>query len=717
MVFLVALPLCLGVALASNAPLVSGLVSGIVGGLLVAWLSGSHTSVSGPAAGLTAIVYAQVAALGSFEAFLVAVVVAGVIQIVLGLLRAGTLGAFFPSSVIKGLLSAIGIILVLKQIPHLFGNNEEWLGTMSFAELDGGNTFSNLFETLFEVHAGATLIGLTCLAVLIVWDRTPLKNTTVPSQLGVVVLGVAMAAGLERLGGGWAVLPDQLVQVPVADSLPDFAAKLASPDFSAVTNPAVYMAALTIAIVASLETLLNVEAVDKLDPCKRVTPPNRELLAQGVGNIGSGLLGGLPITSVVVRSSVGIAAGGQTRMTCFIHGVLLLVLILLVPALLNRIPLACLAAVLMVTGFKLAKPAIFQQMWAAGRNQFTPFAVTVVAIVMTDLLIGIFVGLTTAMVFILQSNLKVPLRKFGEKDLIGDVVRVQLSSQVSFLNRAALLETLNELPDGGRLVLDAQRTVYIDSDVLDLIKEFESEIAPVRGIEVGILGFEGIEDRVTVGDVSTPEIQKRLTPEQVLQLLKEGNESFATGRRLVRDRLHEVAATSAGESPLVVLLACMDSRVATEEIFDAGLGSIFSIRVAGNIASEQALGSMEYGCAVAGAKVLLVLGHTRCGAVTATVDQMSRGEDPQHPGEHENLAAITGPIAEAVRAETETTTDRNTGNQAFVERVAVVNVRRTLDAVSAGSRTLRQLIEAGQVLLVGGIYDVATGRVEFLDEG
>ena len=489
-VFLVALPLCLGVALASNAPLLSGVLAGIVGGILVGILSGSHTSVSGPAAGLTAVVAAQIASLGSFEAFLLAVVIAGLIQIALGLARAGFLAAFFPSSVIKGLLAAIGVILILKQIPHVLGHDPDPEGDMAFLQPDDENTFSELGRLLGDIQPGAAVIGLVSIALLVVWDRwRSLKRSNIPAPLVVVLLGVGISLVFRRLGGRWVIEPSHLVQVPVADSLAGFFGLLPTPDFSQWSNPAVYIAAVTIAAVASLETLLNLEAVDKLDPQRRTSTPSRELMAQGIGNVVAGLIGGLPITSVIVRSSVNINAGGRTKLATIVHGVLLLVSVVFLPAWLNLIPLSCLAAILLVTGVKLASPALVRRMWDEGRYQFVPFALTVVAIVLTDLLIGVLIGLAVSIGFILRSNVRRPLRRIVEKHLGGEVVHIELANQVSFLNRAALARVLDEVPRGGHVLLDAQNTDYIDPDVLDLIRDFKEQTAPARGVEVSLLGF------------------------------------------------------------------------------------------------------------------------------------------------------------------------------------------------------------------------------------
>ncbi|MCP9456115.1 MAG: SulP family inorganic anion transporter, partial [Nitrospira sp.] len=401
-VFLVALPLCLGIALASGAPLMSGLLAGIVGGIVVGAVSGSHTSVSGPAAGLTAVVAAQITALGSFETFLLAVAVAGLIQIGLGLARMGFIAAFFPSSVIKGLLAAIGAILILKQIPHVLGHDVDPEGEMSFFQPDQETTFSELLGLFSDFQLGASVIGLLSLAVLVMWDRwKPLKESLVPAPLVVVMLGIGIGLWFEHLGDPWLITSSHFVQVPIAEDLRGFLSLLSPPAFSQWGNPAVYTAALTIAVVASLETLLNIQAVDKLDPRQRTSPPNRELLAQGVGNVVSGLIGGLPVTSVIVRSSVNVMAGGKTKRSAIIHGVLLLVAVPLIPTWLNKIPLSSLAAILLVTGVKLASPALVKQMWNEGRSQFFPFVVTVVAIVLTDLLTGILIGLATAIGFIL----------------------------------------------------------------------------------------------------------------------------------------------------------------------------------------------------------------------------------------------------------------------------------------------------------------------------
>lgn len=721
-VFLVALPLCLGVALASNAPLFSGLLAGIIGGILVGLLSGSHSSVAGPAAGLTAVVAAQIAALGSFEAFLLAVVLAGFIQIVLGLARGGFIAAFFPSSVIKGLLAAIGVILILKQLPHVVGHDSDPEGDMAFEQPDRENTFTELVATIGDIHPGAALIGLLSIALLVLWDRSKrLKKSPVPAPLLVVLLGVGLSLLFRELGGVWLIEPSHLVQVPVAEDLAGFVGFLRLPDFGQWTNPAVYTAAFTLAAVASLETLLNLEAVDKIDPRQRTSPPNRELIAQGAGNVVSGLVGGLPITSVIVRSSVNINAGGRTKLSAVFHGVLLLVSVVFLAAWLNLIPLSCLAAILLVTGVKLASPALVRQMWAGGRSQFVPFVVTVVAIVLTDLLVGVMIGLAVSTGFILWSNARRPVRVVVEKHLGGEVFHIVLANQVSFLNRATLAKALDRVPRGGHVLLDASDTDYIDPDVLDLIRDFAGQTGPARGVQVSLVGFRSkyqLEDRVQYVDHSTRDLQEAVTPGQVLEILKQGNERFRTGQRLPRDLGRQVQATAAGQHPLAVVLSCIDSRTPTELIFDLGVGDAFSVRVAGNIPGRKILGSIEYGCAVAGAKLVVVVGHTRCGAVTAAVNLACSGQSAAEATGCDHLDQIVEEVQRSVDVPSCRAVAHlpPAGQEELVNAVARRNVLRVVETLQEQSRMIASLVRDGRIMVVGAMYDVTTGGIEFLTD-
>ncbi len=721
-VFLVALPLCLGIALASNAPLFSGLLAGIVGGIVVGILSRSHTSVSGPAAGLTAIVAAQIVALGSFETFLLALLIGGVIQIGLGLVQAGFLSAYFPTSVIKGLLAAIGVILILKQIPHVLGHDTDPEGEMEFWQQDQENTLSELGRILGDFHPGAALIGLLSIALLVLWDKIPrLKQSIFPSQLAVVILGVGFGSLFQRFGVAWMIEKSHLVQVPISNNMGELVGFLRFPDFTQWTNPAVYISGFTIAIVASLETLLNLKAVDKIDPKQRTSPASRELLAQGIGNVLLGCIGGIPVTSVIVRSSVNISAGGKTKLATIVHGFLLLGCVILLPVWLNLIPLSCLAAILLVTGVKLASPSLVRQMWSEGRYQFIPFAITVLSIVLTDLLIGIGIGMAVSLAFILRSNVRRPQRCMMEKHLGGEVLHVELANQLSFLNQPALEQVFNSIPRNGHLLLDAQNTVYIDPDILSLIRDFKDNTAPIRGVRVSLRGFRDkyrLQDEIQYVDYSTRELQEQLTPQQVREILREGNERFRSGMRLTRDLGRQLQATASGQHPLAVVLSCIDSRTPTELIFDLGLGDIFSIRIAGNITSPKVLGSMEYGCAVAGAKLIVVIGHTQCGAVTAAVNLAGPESNTEQATGCQNLDPILKEIQNAIAPQTRAAFDRLDANNKsdFINEVSRRNVMHSVQRILEQSRTIKQLVEEGRIEVLGAMYDVGTGRIDFFSQ-
>lgn len=718
-VYLVALPLCLGIALASDAPLASGLLAGIIGGVVVGALSGSHTSVAGPAAGLTGVIVAQLAELGSFSAFLVAVVLAGVIQIGLGLARAGFLANFFPSSVIKGLLAAIGLILILKQVPHVLGHDADIEGEMAFVQPDGENSFTELIAAFFDIQPGATAIGLGSLLILFFWDRLRFtRRGPVPAPLVVVLFGVAVNTLLSRMGNRWVVDGEHLVRVPVVEGGSGLGELLVFPDWSFITNPAVYTTALTLALVATLETLLNLDAVDQIDPKRRHSPPNRELLAQGVGNVVAGMIGGLPLTSVIVRSSVNINAGNETRLSAIMHGVLLLGSVLLIPDLINSIPLSALAAILLVTGFKLAKPAIFQQMWREGRTQFLPFITTVGLIVMTDLLTGVLLGLGIALAFILRSNLQRPMKVYREHRADGDVLRIELANQVSFLNRASLERVLRHVPDGGHAMLDAHQTDYIDPDILDLIHDFKDSTAPAHGVKVSLVGFKDeyprLQDQLHFLDHATPELQASLTPEGVLSILKAGNERFLRGERLHRDARRQVQGTAPRQAPLAVVLGCIDSRAPAEQVFDLGIGDMFSVRVAGNVARSKVLGSVEYACKAAGAKLIVVMGHTRCGAVTAAVDLKHESRPASELTGCDHIDVLVEEIQLSIDDDEVIPTEPE-ARARHVDAVARRNVLHTIEILRTRSGTLAALLASGQVGIVGAMYDVSTGVVDFID--
>lgn len=494
-VFFVALPLCLGIALASGAPLFSGLIAGIIGGIVVGAISGSQIGVSGPAAGLAAIVLTAISTLGGFENFLVAVVLAGIFQIILGILKAGVIGYYFPSSVIKGMLTGIGIIIILKQIPHFFGYDTALEGNFAFNQVDGENTFSGIFNSLKYISLGSTLIAVFSLVILLLWEKILTKKgkifKLIQGPLVAVVVGIIYVL-FSSSNEVYGISSNQLVSVPIPGDISSFFGQFSAPNFSAITRGDIWIIAFTIALVASLETLLCVEATDKLDPEKRVTPTNRELIAQGSGNIISGLIGGLPITQVIVRSSANIQSGGKSKMSAIIHGIFLLISVLMIPKLLNLIPLSVLAAILLLVGYKLAKPSLFKTMYFLGWKQFLPFTITVLGIVFTDLLIGITLGLMVGIVVILIKSYQNSHFLHMEDISNGKVkYKITLAEEVTFFNKGAILKELDQLPEDSFLELDVRKTRYLDNDIVEILEDF-SEKAKSRNICIKLISEKGI---------------------------------------------------------------------------------------------------------------------------------------------------------------------------------------------------------------------------------
>ncbi|MSP84985.1 MAG: SulP family inorganic anion transporter [Flavobacteriaceae bacterium] len=482
-VFLVALPLCLGIALASGAPLFSGIISGVVGGIVVGFLSKSHISVSGPAAGLTAIVLVAITDLGAFDVFLTAVFIAGLIQLALGFLKAGGISNFFPTNVIEGMLAGIGVIIFLKQIPKALGSDVS-VGS-------GLKIFSDVVASFGDVKMGVVIVTAISLAIILIWNKIPTLNSIklLPAALIAVTVGILINEFLFK-GTSYEITSKYLVSLPVPTTLEEFKAIIVLPNFTAITNPAVWIVAITIAVVASIETLLCIEASDRMDVQKRYTDTNVELKAQGIGNIISALLGGLPMTSVVVRTTANANAGAKSKMSAVIHGVLLLISVLTIPVLLNKIPFATLAAVLLLIGYKLAKPAVFKHFWNQGKYQFVPFIATFGAVVFLDLLKGVALGMVISILFVLKGNIKraYNFRKEEYKD--GDVIHIDLAQEVSFLNKAAIKSTLAAIPENSNVIINATDTVYIAHDVLDLIKEFKKINAKDKNLSVKLVGFK-----------------------------------------------------------------------------------------------------------------------------------------------------------------------------------------------------------------------------------
>lgn len=708
-VFLISIPLSLGIALASGAPLFSGLIAGIIGGLIVAPLSGSSLGISGPTAGLAVIVLSAIQQLG-FPVFLFALVVAGVIQIVMGLTKAGVIAYYFPSSVINGLLSGMGLILFLKQIPHAMGYDRDYEGDSSFFQADSYSSFSELVNMLQFTSPTAIMIALVSLAILILWEQPFMKKyrffQLFQGVLIAILTGVLINQGLQNFYPEWALSGNHLVMIPVAQNAGDLLSQLHYPDFSQYANPAIYPAALTLAIVASLKTLLSMEAVDKMDPYKRVTSTNRELIVQGIGNACSGLLGGLPLAQVIVRSSIGIQSGAKTKATGIISGLLLLFAVILIPALLNKIPLASLASVLLVAGYKLTRPQAFKVMYKAGMYHFIPFCVTILGMVFTDLLIGLAIGLTTALFSILLENYKSAF--YFNESQIGNKTLLRLSEHVSFLNKANIQQILEQLPDHSEVIIDATRSKYIDYDVFEIIENFKIE-ARRRNIKLTLENLRGYGALKPVENARAPtyDTQKSLTPAKVLALLKDGNERFVNNLKSNRNLLEQINDSRQGQFPIAIILSCMDSRTSVELIFDQGLGDVFSARVAGNIVNDDILGSMEYACKLAGSKLIVVLGHSHCGAIKGACAHV----------ELDHLSGLLRkikPAVEAVHAETsrEITADDNE----LVQKVADKNVQLTVGQIRRKSPLLDALVKNGDCGIVGAMYDIETGKVRFYSD-
>ena len=490
-VFFVALPLCLGIALASGAPLFSGLIAGIVGGIVVGSLSGSSLGVSGPAAGLAVIVLSAIASLGKYEYFLVAVVIGGALQILLGLLKAGVIGYYFPSSVIKGMLAGIGIIIFLKQFSVAFGLSDDY----EFFHYNIGTMLNNIVIAWENLSFGTLAITIISIGIMIFWSSVLEKKhqifKIIPGPLVAVLVGVFYKLFIDDsslLG----ISDSNLVSVPVPDNLSDFLNQFTFPDFSIITNTEVWVVGFTIAVVASLETLLSVEATDKLDPRKRVTPTNRELLAQGTGNMLSGFIGGLPITQVIVRSSANIQSGGRTKFSAILHAIWLLLAVVFIPNLLNLIPLAVLAGVLFIVGFKLAKPSLFVSMFKLGKKQYLPFIVTVLGIVLSDLLTGIGLGLLVGLTVVLINSFKNSHFLHTKEDKKGEdkFIKMTLAEEVTFFNKGAILNSLNNIEPNTNLEIDIRKSQFLDYDILEILQDFAIK-AKHNNIEITIISDIG----------------------------------------------------------------------------------------------------------------------------------------------------------------------------------------------------------------------------------
>jgi len=705
-VFLVSVPLSLGIAMASGAPPLSGLITGIIGGLIVSQLSASTLGISGTAAGLTVIILAAIHELG-FNAFLLAVVLAGLIQIAMGVLRAGVIAYYFPSSVINGMLYGIGTILFLKQIPHAVGYDRDFEGDVDFIQSDQFSSFSELTHMLGSLSPGAVLIACLSLASLLLWEFSikhihPLLRL-LQGGLVALLVGVLTNFLLAKFYPDWELKGAHLVMIPVFEHPSDILSQFYLPDFARLFDPKIHWFALTIALVSSLETLLTVEAVDKLDPYKRITPPNRELIVQGIGNICAGFIGGLPMTQLIIRSSINIESGAKSRAAAFIQGLLLLFTVIFIPGVFNQVPLASLASVLLLAGYRLARPQVFENMYLAGKYHFIPFCATVLGLVLTDLLTGIAIGMSIALLAILIENYRGSF--YLREAQIGNKTVLRLSEQVSFLNKANVQRTLKQLPAGSEIVIDATRSKFIDYDIYEIIQNFRSE-AQIKGIKLTIENLRGYGTLppLETARAQTYDSQQSLTPADVLAILQEGNERFVNNLKSNRNLLEQVNDTRKGQFPIAIILSCIDSRTSVELIFDMGLGDVFSARVAGNIVNDDILGSMEFACKLAGSRLIVVLGHSLCGAIKGACADV----------ELEHLTGLLQKIKPAVRAARAEFSPDNPPEQAvLVQKTAEHNVQLTVEQIRKQSPLLDGMAQAGQIDIVGAMYDVETGQVKF----
>ena len=703
-IFFIAIPMSLGIALACGAPLYSGLIASIVGGILVAPLSGSSLGISGAAAGLVIIMLSSIESLG-FSAFLLTVFIAGMCQILMGLTKMGTIAHYFPSAVIKGMLTGVGAIIFIKQIPHAVGYDFDYEGDLSFFQSDNFSSFSELTHMFDAFSPTATIIAVLSLIILIVWEHPALKITNFVQLLHVVILGVLVNEYLRLYYPDLALKESHLVSLPVAKTMGDLFEQMHSPDFSQLNNPVIYISAITLAFVASLETLIAVEAVDRLDMYKRVTPTNRELIVQGIGNMTSSLLGGLPLTQVIVRSSISIQSGAKTKAAGFISGIVLLMTVFLIPDWFNKIPLASLASILLVTSYKLMRPSIIVKMYEAGIYHFLPFCATVLGLIFTDFLTGILIGFACALVSVIAENYKSAM--YFRETHIGNKIIFRLSENVSFLNKANLKQTFDHLPRHSEVVIDATRSTYLDYDVYEVICDFKKE-APLKDIHVtlqNVRGF-GVLEPVQNVKAQTYESQQALTPAQVLEILKEGNAHFMNNLKVNRNLFEQINDTQDNQFPMAIILSCMDSRTSVELIFDQGLGDVFNTRVAGNIVNEDILGSMEYACSVAGSKLIVILGHTHCGAIKGACAEVK-------------LDHLTG-LLEKIQPSVDSVCSQHNiiaiGNDdALIQAVSKQNVMLMVKQVKQRSPLLNDLYQLGKIDIVGAMYDIETGRVSFYD--
>ncbi|MDP1573611.1 MAG: SulP family inorganic anion transporter [Coxiellaceae bacterium] len=706
-VALVAIPLCLGIALASGVPLFSGILTGIIGGIVVGFISGSKVSVSGPAAGMIAVTISVIAELGSFELFLLSLTIAGFLQIIAGIFRGGFIANYIPTNVIQGLLAAIGILIIIKQLPIALGYYHDSASVnLALEHTEKTLSIPYLFSAISHINGMAILITLCSLIILLSWEKyLPKLAKIIPASVMVVFCAIMINMLSKVFIPGLTLQSFHLVNMPLNKSFSEFLSQLKFPDFSALSNIKVYTYAAMIAVMASLETLMCLEGIEKIDKKHRYTSRNLELVAQGFGNIFSGLLGGLPITSVIIRSSANIYAGAKTKLSTILHGFILLASITLIPKYLNDIPLAALAAILIHTGYKLSSLNLFKKAYGQGMRYFIPFLITVISIIFTNLLTGILIGLTVSILFILHYNSKNSLLVVNESHASGEVLRFILPQQITFLNKAAIIDELNKIPNKSNVLIDANSTDYIDTDVLGVIKEFKDEQAPEKNIRLNISGLKDyyeIKNQVNFINATTYDVQMKLTHKDALKILMEGNKRFMNGTPIHKDYKHQIKMNSHSQHPIGVILGCIDSRVPVEIIFDLTLGDLFVARVAGNIANVDIVASIEYACKVAQTKLVIVLGHRECGAIKAACENFQMG----------NITQLIEKIKPAIEME-KATGNLSENKETFLDHVIENNVKITKSYLFEHSTILKDMFSKNEINIIGAIYNIHTGEVLF----
>lgn len=706
--FLVAIPLCLGISLASGVPLFSGLLSGIIGGIVVGSISGSQISISGPAAGMAAVVVTSIAQLGDFNGFLLALALAGCLQILMGVFKAGFIADYVPTNVVQGLLCAVGILLIIKQLPLAFTHSADFNELKThLLETTEGITLSPLLAIKNHINSGATCITFISLLILIYFNNTKNKLLKdIPAPIIVVIVGVFLNELFLWMDSNLIQDSPQLVNIPNTNGLHEFFSQLQFPDWNSWVNPQVYLYALILSVAASLEALLNFKGGEKLDKKKRHSSSNQELIAQGVGNLTAGIFGGIPITAVVVRTSINIESGAKTKISTILQGLFILLAIMLLPTALNKIPLCSLAAILIYTGYKLNKPSFYYKIYCQGSDRFIPFLITVISIIAFNLLVGIIIGLVCSLFYILKNSSLARIDIIKEIYPKGETGRLILPQTMTFLNKASLVAELNSIPKYSRLIIDARHTQFIDKEILELLKDFRDEQAPSKQIALNLTGFKDqydIHDYIDFINVTTYDVQSNLSPAEVLKILHEGNQRFLLDTRIHRTNQIDVKLTAKMQHPIAVVLGCIDSRVPIETVFDMSLGDMFCIRIAGNVINDDILASIEYACKVVGAKLILVLGHTRCGAIQSACDDIKQG----------HITQLLAKIKPAIAAETITDTNRNGQNTSFVNQVTKLNVANTLKEIYLKSPILRDMIDENQIGMAGAVYNVQSGHVEY----